>query len=125
MLAYKMNFMPNSPRLIVDDQPIEIKKNDTVLTAMLRANLHPTGGGCLCLAGDCSHCLATVDGVSYVRTCQVKASPGMVVQCHHKHGYPPLPKDEKAGPEVSVEHIHCDIAIIGMGEAGKAEATNS
>ncbi|MEZ4659039.1 MAG: 2Fe-2S iron-sulfur cluster-binding protein [Caldilineaceae bacterium] len=40
-------------------------------------------GGCLCLAGDCPHCLATVDGVSYVRTCQTAARPGMVVQRHH------------------------------------------
>ncbi len=117
--------MSNLKRLIVDDQPIEIKKNDSVLTAMLRADLHPTGGGCLCLAGDCSHCLATVDGVSYIRTCQVKVQAGMVVQRQHLEGYPPLPKDEKAGPEVSVEHIYCDVAIIGMGNAGQAEAAKA
>ena len=49
-------------KLIVDHQPVEFQPDDSVLVAMLRAGLHPTGGGCLCLAGDCSHCLATVDG---------------------------------------------------------------
>jgi glycine cleavage system aminomethyltransferase T len=110
-----------SNNLIVDDNPVEIKKNDSILLTMLRAHKHPTGGGCLCLAGDCSHCLATVDGVSYVRTCQVRAKAGMVVQRHHQKGHPPLPKQEKSGPEVGVEHLHCDIVVIGLGEAGQAE----
>ena len=63
-------------RLIVDGQPIAFEPDDTLLAAMLRADLHPTGGGCLCLGGDCPHCLATVDGVAQ----------------HHErwdgHGYP-------------------------------------
>ena len=66
-------------RLIVDGHPIEYNAGDSVLIAMLRAGRHPTGGGCLCLAGDCPHCLATVDGVAYVHTCQTPARPGMVV----------------------------------------------
>ena len=39
-------------------------------------------GGTLCLAGDCGNCLAEVDGVAYVRTCQVAARPGSVVRRH-------------------------------------------
>ena len=38
----------------------------------------PGRGGTLCLAGDCGNCLAEVDGVAYVRTCQTAARPGLV-----------------------------------------------
>ena len=34
-------------------------------------------GRCVCCAGDCPHCLATVDGVGYLRTCQVRAASAM------------------------------------------------
>ncbi|MCB0227400.1 MAG: (2Fe-2S)-binding protein, partial [Anaerolineae bacterium] len=82
-------------RLIVDGQPIAFEPDDTLLAAMLRADLHPTGGGCLCLGGDCPHCLATVDGVAYVRTCQVAAKPGQVVERQHQSKYPPLPESHR------------------------------
>ncbi len=42
----------------------------------------PGRGGTLCLAGDCGNCLATVDGVAYVRTCQTPARPGLAVVSH-------------------------------------------
>ena len=59
--------------------------------ALLRAGLHPTGGGCLCLAGDCPHCLVTVDGVAYVRSCQTRVAEGMSVAREHLGGaHPPL-----------------------------------
>ena len=58
----------------VDGAEVVFLNRDSLLDAMLRAGLHPTGGGCLCCAGDCPHCLATVDGVGYVRTCQVRAA---------------------------------------------------
>ena len=82
-------------RLIVDNEPIAFNEGDSVLIALLRADLPPTGGGCLCLGGDCPYCVATVDGVSYVRTCQVQAQPGMVVERHHLQEYPPLPLKQK------------------------------
>ena len=34
-------------------QSIEAQPGDSLAVAMLRAGLHPTGGGCLCLGGDC------------------------------------------------------------------------
>ncbi|MCB8945796.1 MAG: (2Fe-2S)-binding protein [Ardenticatenaceae bacterium] len=105
-------------RLIVDNEPIAFNEGDSVLTAMLRADLHPTGGGCLCLGGDCPHCVATVDGVSYVRTCQTKAQAGMVVERHHLEEYPPLPVKQKIQRETAVSHQHCDVAVIGAGSAG-------
>jgi len=111
-------------RLIVDGEPIAFSVGDTVLVAMLRTERHPTGGGCLCLAGDCPHCLATVDGVAYVRTCQVAARPGMIVNCDHAAGaYPPLPLDLQPGPAVTARNLHCDVVVIGMGNAGQAAAT--
>ena len=111
-------------RLIVDGEPIACTSGDTVLIALLRADRHPTGGGCLCLAGDCPHCLATVDGVSYVRTCQVKAQPGMIIERHHSDDYPPLPLATRPNrPEITARNLHCDVVVIGMGAAGQAAAT--
>ncbi len=108
-------------RLIVDGKPISFDEGDNLLIAMLKADEHPTGGGCLCMGGDCSHCLATVDGVSYVRTCQVKARPGMVIERHPDDGYPPLPLDDDVDIEVHAHNKFCDVVVIGTGESGTAE----
>ncbi len=112
-------------RLIVDGQPINFEPGDTLLVAMLRAERHPTGGGCLCLGGDCPHCIATVDGVSYVRTCQVAARPGMVVARDHREGYPPLPLADRPGPPATARNRHCEVVVIGQGEAGRAAAAEA
>ena len=63
-------------RLVVDGRPIPFEAGDSVAIAILRAGEVPGRGGTLCLAGDCGNCLATVDGVAYVRTCQAPARPG-------------------------------------------------
>ncbi len=111
-------------RLIVDGEPIEFSAGDTVLVALLRTERHPTRGGCLCLAGDCPHCLATVDGVAYVRTCQVAARPGMIVVREHAAGaHPALPLDIQPGPAVTARNLHCDVVVIGLGAAGQTAAT--
>jgi len=107
-------------RLIVDNEPVTFNSGESVLIAMLRAGLQPTGGGCLCLGGDCPHCIATVDGVSYVRTCQVKALPGMIVERHHLAEYPPLPGVQGPGRGVEASNYQCDVVVIGAGEAGLA-----
>ena len=65
-------------RLVVDGRPIAFEPGDSVAVAMLRDGLSPGRGGTLCLAGDCGNCLATVDGIAYVRTCQTPARPGPV-----------------------------------------------
>ena len=67
-------------KLMVDGRPVEFEEGDSALLALLRAGLHPTGGGCLCLGGDCAHCTATVNGVAYVRTCQIPASPDLSIE---------------------------------------------
>jgi glycine cleavage system aminomethyltransferase T len=112
-------------RLIFDGQPVEFMAGDSALIALLRAGIHPTGGGCLCLGGDCPHCLATVDGVSYVRTCQTPARPGMVVESHPDDGYPLLRFETNHSAEVSARNLHCDLVVIGQGESGKAAATEA
>jgi glycine cleavage system aminomethyltransferase T len=109
-------------QLVFDGRPVPFVEGDSVLIALARAGEHPTGGGCLCLGGDCPHCLCIVDGVAYVRTCQTLARPGMVVERHPLDGYPPLPDGSPIAPEVQVCHIHCDVAIIGQGESGRAAA---
>ncbi len=109
-------------RIIVDGQPIKFEEGDSLLVAMLRSDIQPTGGGCLCLGGDCPHCIATVNGISYVRTCQVAAKPGMIVERHPENGEPPLPVNEQRGPDVRVRNLHCDVVVIGQGGAGQAAA---
>ena len=111
-------------RLIFAGQPIEFAEGDSALIAILRAGQTPTAGGCLCLGGDCPHCLATVDGVAYVRTCQVKAKPGMVIDRHPAQGDPPLPPNV-IGPRTYARNLHCDVIVIGQGESGHAAANEA
>ncbi len=92
---------------------------------MVRARLHPTGGGCLCLAGDCPNCLVTVDGVAYTRSCQMPARDGLVVRRDHLEGEePPLLRDEPApaGNAAPAHHVHCDTVVIGQGDSGRQAA---
>ncbi|MCB0047819.1 MAG: (2Fe-2S)-binding protein [Caldilineaceae bacterium] len=111
--------------LIVDDEPIHFDPGDTLLTALLKADRHPTGGGCLCLGGDCPHCVATVDGVAYVRTCQTPARPGMTVERENIRGYPALPADRRPGPVAPAQNLHCDVVVIGQGQAGRTAAADA
>ncbi len=117
-------------RITVDGVPVAFTEGDSVLVTLLRAGLHPTGGGCLCLGGDCSRCLATVDGVGYVRTCQMPAREGLVVEREHAgDGRPPLVRTISGNdgattpaPETQARHLHCDVVVIGRGESGQRAA---
>src|SRR5688572_17579244 len=98
---------------------------DSLLTHLLREGRHPTGGGALCLAGDCPHCLATVDGVAYVRTCQVRFDANANVEWHPRNGtYPPL-ESEGSRDRVAARTIHCDVVVIGQGSAGGAASDDA
>ena len=68
-----------------------VRGGDSVAVAILRGGEVPGRGGTLCLAGDCGNCLAEVDGVAYVRTCQTAARPGLRVARHPAGAMPPLP----------------------------------
>jgi glycine cleavage system aminomethyltransferase T len=113
---------PPPPRIIVDGAPMPYQTGDNILIALLRNGLRPTpSGGCLCLAGDCPHCLATVDGVAYVRTCQTPARAGLRVETWPADDYPPLPATTLSAPEVPARNLHCDVVVIGQGESGLKE----
>lgn len=108
-----------------DERQITIVPGDSVLTALRRDGVHPTGGGCLCLAGDCPHCIAVVDGVAYTRTCQTPARSGMTVRSQDVHA-PAMPRE---GPSAAPDRIrnpphtvHTDVVVIGAGRAGRQEA---
>ncbi len=78
-------------QIIVDGRWMPFERGDSVALAILRAGEVPGRGGTLCLAGDCGNCLAQVEGIAYVRTCQTAARPGLVVTRHPPDGLPPLP----------------------------------
>ncbi len=109
--------------MMVDGRPVEFAAGDSLLVAMLRAGF--SFGGCLCLAGDCPHCLATVDGVSYIRACQTTAQAGMVIERQTIDELPPLPDGVAQSAITAARNLHCDIAVIGQGLAGQAAASHA
>ncbi len=119
-------------RMVVDGRPMSFAPDDTVAIAILRAGEAPAGGGTLCLAGDCGNCLAQVDGVAYVRTCQERARPGLAVVRHHADVLPSLPVVSGAdvtaspiGPEIEVLRAEVDVAVVGGGDSGWAAAARA
>ncbi len=116
-------------RIVVDGRPIAFRAGDDVALALLRAGEAPGRGGTLCLAGDCGNCLGIVDGVAFVRTCQVACRPGLTVDRHPEQGLPPLPEVDGAdatrapsAPVVAVERLETDVVVIGAGASGRREA---
>ena len=114
--------------MVVDGRPVAFEPGDSIAVAILRVGEVPGRGGTLCLAGDCGNCLAQVDGVAYVRTCQAAARPGLPVVRHPATEMPPLPVVAAAAPTASpagrvieVRRAETDVAIIGGGASGLAE----
>lgn len=99
-------------RLVVDGKPLAFEPGDSVAIAMIRAGDWPGRGGTLCLAGDCGNCLGIVDGVAYVRTCQVPARDGLEVERHPAEGLPPLPTGDREPRHVGVRHEWVETATI-------------
>lgn len=121
--------MSSIGRIVVDGRPIEAHEGDSVAVAIVRAGEPPARGGTLCLAGDCGNCLGVVDGVAYVRTCQVPARPGTVVVRHPAGANPPLPVVDGTNPvaaplgrEVAVTRQRAARVVIGGADAGRAAA---
>ena len=118
--------MPDPQHIVVDAQPVEFRPDDSVAIAILRAGGTPAQGGTLCLAGDCGNCLVEVDGIAYVRSCQVRARPGLTVRRHPRDAMPPLPTvsdpDVTRAPaarETAVERAEVDVVVVGGGTSGK------
>jgi glycine cleavage system aminomethyltransferase T len=94
---------------------------DTVLDALLRNDVQV--GAPLCTTGDCPNCLATIDGVSYVRTCQTPADAAGDVMLHGPAEAPPLPSPDVApAAPVTIRHRTADVVVIGGGRTGAAAA---
>jgi glycine cleavage system aminomethyltransferase T len=108
-------------RFIFDGQPTDFESSDSVAIAVLRTGQHPAHGGTLCLSGDCGNCLGTIDGVSYRRTCQTLAAPGMVVDRHPEVGAPSM-MGNSFDSTVHVIRRHTTTVIVGAGESGRAAA---
>jgi glycine cleavage system aminomethyltransferase T len=106
-------------RIVVDGQPVEFQSGDTVALAALRSGQHPARGGTLCLAGDCGNCVASVDGVPWVRTCQTPAKPGLVVTRHPEVGHPSTTGPDSAA-EIAVHRQQADFVVVGGGASGLA-----
>jgi glycine cleavage system aminomethyltransferase T len=104
-------------RFVFEGQPTEFVDGDTVAVAAIRHSEHPANGGALCLTGDCGNCVAEVDGIAFVRTCQTLARPGMVVGRHPVIGAPSLyaspAPDRRTTEDSLVEHLHVEVAVIG------------
>ncbi len=111
--------MSASLGIVVDGTPVGCETDDTVLVALARAGVMPPG--CLCNAGDCPHCLATIDGLPHRRMCQTAAVEGMVVVTTPSRVHPPLPAPTDPTP-VGHRTEHVDVVVIGGGESGTAEA---
>ena len=105
-----------------DGRDIPFAAGDSIALALLRTGIHPTGGGCICLGGDCPHCLVRVDGVAYVRSCQTRAHAGLVVES--QAGDPSLPESPDEGT-VAARTVFADVVIVGQGESGRRAAAEA
>ncbi|MFL5708331.1 MAG: 2Fe-2S iron-sulfur cluster-binding protein [Chloroflexota bacterium] len=112
-----------NPRFVLDGRPVEFRDGDSIAVGILRAGEAPGHGGCLCLAGDCGNCLAEVDGVAYVRSCQVRARSGSVVRRHPAAGKPVLPTVDgwditrtPIGSETPVRRVTTGTVVVGSAD---------
>lgn len=104
-----------------DGHELAFEAGDTLAVAALRAGEHPARGGTLCLSGDCGNCVADVDGIPWIRTCQTPAAEGMVVRRHPLLGGPPT-TSPGAAASVTVRRTHADVVVVGAGDSGRRAA---
>ncbi|MBA3687821.1 MAG: (2Fe-2S)-binding protein [Chloroflexi bacterium] len=112
-------------RFLLDGRRLPYEPGDTVAIAILRSGEHPRTGGTLCLAGDCGNCVAEVDGIAYVRTCQTPARPDLDVRRHPADGAPAWYDATPDPPEIEVRREEADLAVIGAGRSGTAAAAEA
>ncbi len=114
--------MAEAEQFFFDGVAVPIQPGDSVLVALRRCGVHPTGGGVLCAAGDCANCVVQIDGVAYVRSCQTSAVEGLLVESHPADGPPEMPivigHRSAAAAATAVRNEHCDVVVIGAGSSG-------
>jgi glycine cleavage system T protein len=112
-------------RFLLDGRRLTYEPGDSVAVAIVRAGEHPKYGGTLCLAGDCGNCVAEVNGIAYVRTCQTTAAGGLEVTRHPAGGAPAWHDPVPEPPEIEVHREEADLAVIGAGRSGTAAAAEA
>ena len=109
-------------RVVYDGTPIEFEAGDTLAIAAVRAGQHPARGGTLCLAGDCGNCVAVVDGIPWVRTCQTRGDARRTSSSVTPTVRIPSPAGPDQHRTVTVRHRTADHVVIGNGDSGAAAA---
>jgi glycine cleavage system T protein len=112
-------------RFVLDGRRLPYEPGDSVAVAVVRAGEHPRVGGTLCLAGDCGNCVAEVDGIAWVRTCQTPARADMDVRRHPADGAPAWHDPEADPAEIEVRREEADLVVIGAGRSGTAAAAEA
>jgi glycine cleavage system aminomethyltransferase T len=113
---------PAAFRIVYDGQLLDAQAGDSVAHVAIRNRQAPAFGGPLCLSGDCGNCVATVNGVSWTRTCQTGAKPGMVVSRHPNGAAPSLFSGPASVTQAASEYAHLDAVVVGGGRSGTAAA---
>jgi len=106
--------------LQVDGESVACHDGDDLLSAAIRSGDWPAG--VLCATGDCANCLATIDGVAYVRMCQTPAASAREVMTMAANELPPLLESSEARTPAAIEHRHADVVVIGGGRSGQVAA---
>ena len=118
--------MGNGPgEFLLDGRSQAYEPGDTVAMAIVRGGAHPRAGGTLCLAGDCGNCVAEVDGIAYVRTCQTDARPGLTSSATRpvarRRGTP----SRSPARRRRSHHLEADLVVIGGGRSGREAAAEA
>ncbi len=122
MVTQSADSTSSSFRIVYDGVLLDALPGDSAATVAIRQGQAPAFGGPLCLSGDCGNCVATVNGVSWSRTCQIDAQPGMVVTRHPAGAAPSLFAGPSTASDVEVEYLHLDAVVVGAGRSGTAAA---
>jgi glycine cleavage system aminomethyltransferase T len=114
--------MSETFRVIYDDQPLVAQRGDSLAAVAIRNGQAPAFGGPLCLSGDCGNCVATINGTSWVRTCQTAALPGTIVTRHPGGAAPPMTEVPTTSAPIGIEYQHLDAVVVGAGRSGTTAA---
>ncbi len=108
-------------------QGLTAKRGEMISSALIACGInvfghhHKDGSaqGIFCANGQCAKCTVIADGVA-VKSCMTEVTPGM--QVRSADGLPELPLDAEKVTRPAIEHLDCEVLIIGGGPSGLAAA---